>query len=223
MKKMFLLAVTLVAIGTAEAQITQSSTARFGVKGGVNLANLSGSGADLVDGLDRSNLTNFHATVFADFGLAPNFFLQPAVSLQGKGAKWSSQLENIEGTIKANMMWLDVPVNAVYSIPTGTSGAVELSAGPYVGFALSGKLKGEGSIDGVPQDPVEEDIEFGNGEDDDIRPIDFGANIGVNYRLTNGLLVGAGYGLGLRNLITHPEGDRKAFNRVLSFSVGYSF
>ena len=72
----------------------------------------------------------------------------------------------------------------------------------------------------------ENDLDFGNKTDDDLSSTDFGANFGLSYRLKNGLLFGGNYGLGLSNLIpkdNQSNNNNKATNRVLGFTVGYSF
>ncbi|MCX2573105.1 outer membrane beta-barrel protein [Pedobacter sandarakinus] len=244
MKKLLLSAsVVLLATG-AFAQTTMSgSDARFGLKAGVNLArfHVSGDGNSSYNDNVKDNV-GFNVTAFADFGVANNFFIQPGVSLQNKGAKFESTNAVTVGnttttTVAANktsLMTIEVPVNAVFRIPTGDAGAVQISAGPYVGFNISGKNKLESTTtvlntttntSSVSTGSNENDLSFGSAADKNYASTEFGANFGLAYRTNSGFLVGANYGLGLSNLVPKDQrsGDAKLTNRVLGFSVGYSF
>lgn len=235
MKKLLLSAsVLLLATGAFAQTKMTGSDARFGIKAGVNLARFHASGTDNSASFNDNVKDNvgFNVTAFADFGVGNNFFIQPGVSLQNKGAKFE-EIRTVGGitnttTNKVNLMAIEVPINAVLRIPTGDAGAVQISAGPYVGFNISGKNKFEtvttgGAAAGTVSD--ENDLKFGSTTDKDYGSTEFGANFGLAYRTTSGFLVGANYGLGLSNLIPKDSrsGDGKLTNRVLGFSVGYSF
>lgn len=221
MKKLLLSTAVLLFTTAAFAQTT-----RIGIKGGVNLSkyNYKGSNNDAnINGNTKDNL-GFNLTGFADLGVAKNFFIQPGISLQNKGTKSESVAGGTTFTSTDNTMTIDIPVNAVYSIPTGNIGAVQLSAGPYIGFAIAGQRKTEtaGQAGSVT---TKNDLKFGNTINDDVNPLDYGANFGLAYRLNSGFLVGANYGLGLSNLIPNDnrDGDEKVSQRVLGLSVGFSF
>lgn len=120
-------------------------------------------------------------------------------------------------------MAIEVPINAVYRIPTGDAGAVLISAGPYVGFNISGKSKVD-VTSGANQGKTETNLKFGNASEDNLTSTDFGANFGLGYRLGSGIGFGANYGLGLSNLIPKDKrtDNSKATNRVLGFYLSYS-
>jgi len=230
MKKLLIGASVLLLSTGAFAQTTMSgSSARFGLKAGVNLSTYSGTG---VADLDYKNNVGYNVTAFGDFGIGNNFFIQPGVSLQNKGAKLESSGTiagtTTTGTFKQDVMAIEVPVNAVVRIPTGDAGAIQVSAGPYVGFNISGKNKYSGSYTNAGAASstfTDRDLNFGSETSDDLSSVDFGANFGLAYRTNSGILVGANYGLGLSNLIPSDSrtNDVKLRNRVLGFSVGYSF
>lgn len=245
MKKLLIGASALLLSTGAFAQNKMSgSDARFGLKAGVNLARFHASGTNGSDAYNDNVKDNvgFNVTAFADFGVGNNFFIQPGVSLQNKGAKFESTSAVTAGnttttvlsTNKTSLMAIEVPINAVFRIPTGDAGAVQISAGPYVGFNISGKNKSESTTttlnnttnaSTVINGSNENDLSFGSTTDKNYSSTEFGANFGLAYRTTSGFLVGANYGLGLSNLITKDSrsGDAKLTNRVLGFSVGYSF
>lgn len=214
MKKILLSlgAAVLLAAG-AQAQTS------YGLKAGVNLGKYSNVPADL-DDYSKMN-TSFYVTGYADLPVAPQFSIQPGISLQGKGAKYKADSDNFDGSLSTNVMAIEIPVNAVYYIPTGYSGSVFLGAGPYVGYSISGKSKVKGGF-AESSSESEFDVDF-TGDDKDQKPFDFGVNFLAGYKLTNGFLVNAGYGLGLSNLSPASGSDNKFSNRVLSFGVGYQF
>lgn len=197
----------MLAVG-ANAQVS------YGVKAGVNLPKLKFTGDGTGTSYTTNAATNFHVTGYASLFAAPNFAIQPGLSLQGKGGKFKEDgMVEIDGEDSAtlNFMSLEIPVNAVYYIPTGEAGSVFLGAGPYVGFNISGKGKSGG---------VSEDVDFGSGQEE-FKRLDYGANFTAGYKLSNGFLVNAAYGLGLGNL-TNIDGA-KMRNQVLSFGVGFEF
>ena len=176
----------------------------YGLKAGVNLPKpkIETSLGDV----STSSSTNFYISGYANIFAAPNFAIQPGLSLQGKGGKRS--LAGVEST--TNLMSIEIPVNAVYYIPAGT-GSLFLGAGPYVGFNIAGQDK---------TGDVKTDIKFGSNADE-TKVVDYGANLQLGYKLANGFLINAGYGLGLANLSNVDA--LKAYNRVLSFGVGFEF
>lgn len=212
MKKFLLsLGAAVLLVGAASAQVS------YGLKAGVNLSKLkySASGGGVNASITSDNSTTFYVTGYVDAPFAPNFSFQPGLSLQGKGGAFKSDDESMfDEDLKMNLMYLEIPLNVVYYIPTGVSGSVFLGAGPYAGFAVSGKQK-YGSLS--------EDIDFGSDEDQ-MKRFDAGANFLAGYRLTNGLLFNVGYGLGLVNTRNAPDGvDGSQKNRVLSFGIGFQF
>jgi len=203
MKKTALLVMAgIVLVAAANAQVS------YGLKAGANFAKMAMSDGN--DSESSSSTTSFHLTGFAEIPAAPNFAIQPGLSLQGKGGKGA-----VDG-ITFNIMSVEVPVNAVYYIPTGPAVRLFLGAGPYLGVNISGTTEADGD---------KRDIEFGS-EDDQIGRIDYGINLMAGFKLAGGFLVNAGYGMGLGNLLNMPQGsdfDLKARNSVLSVGVGFAF
>lgn len=179
----------------------------YGLRAGVNIPKYS-----INNGSTKSN-TGFFVTGYLDAPVSPYFSIQPGLSLQNKGGKWepTSSTET-----KESVMSLDIPVNLVAKLPTGGSGNFFIGAGPYVGFGLSGKRKGE-VFDGAVQG--DRDLNFGSNENDDLKRTDFGINFLAGYQLTNGFQINAGYGLGLTNLA--PASGDMAKNRVWSIGIGF--
>jgi hypothetical protein len=211
MKKILLsLGAAVLFVAGAQAQVG------YGLKAGVNFPSYSYGDSD--DLSDTKSTVNFHITGYLDAPVTSGFYIQPGVSLQGKGAKLveSSALGGSE--ITQNTMWLDVPVNFVGKFPVGLGNAF-IGAGPYVGFGLSGKNKysaNEGSTSA--------ESEFDFGKDNTLKGTDFGVNFLAGFKLGNGLLLNANYGLGLTNIAGNNNiwsDDIK--NRGFSVGIGFEF
>ncbi|AIM38225.1 hypothetical protein KO02_17200 [Sphingobacterium sp. ML3W] len=204
MKKLLL---TLGAAFLLAAGAQAQSGLGYGLRAGVNIPKYS-----INDGSTKSN-TGFFVTGYLDAPISPNFSIQPGLSLQNKGGKWEPTSSS---ETKESVMSLDIPVNLVVKLPTGGAGNFFVGAGPYVGFGLSGKRKGE-VLDGAIKG--DRDINFGSDATDDLKRTDFGVNFLAGYQLTSGFQINAGYGLGLTNLDPRPNGTAK--NRVWSIGLGF--
>lgn len=222
MKKILLsfAAVALFAVG-AQAQVS------YGIKAGVNMGKYSNVDESMKD-YAKFN-PSYYLTGYADLSVAPNFSIQPGISLQGKGAKFKNSEGGASVSISQDVMSIEIPVNLVYYIPTGDAGTVFLGAGPYAGYAISGKnkVKWSGITDfedegfDTADGSLSTDIEFG--KDKDMKPFDAGVNFLAGFKLSNGFLINAGYGLGLTNLSTSSDSDDKFSNRVISVGIGFQF
>jgi len=121
MKKV-ILSLAIVAIATlgANAQV------KFGVKAGLNIANITGD----VSGL--SSITSFNAGGTVNIPIASEFSVQPELLYSGEGAK--------EGSGKYHLNYINVPVMLQYH----NSGFVG-ELGPQIGFLASAKAKSGGT------------------------------------------------------------------------------
>ena len=200
MKKIILTVAAVFAFGFTNAQET-----KFGIKGGVNFANLTG------DIEDNSSLVGFNVGGLVEIKVSDKFFIQPELLFSAQGAK----AEYTEGTInyegKLNLGYLNIPLMAKYYVAEGLS----LEAGPQIGFLLSAKSKFD-VTDGTNSASSEEDVK------DDFESTDFGFNFGAGYDFTSNLSAGVRYNLGLTN-IAKNSGDEELKNTVLSVSLAYKF
>lgn len=207
--KFSLLTAALVGCTTfANAQVT------FGAKAGLNLANITAN--DAAGEIDSKMLITFQVGGVVDIPISDMFSVQPALMLVGKGYKEEGEIFGVAYTGSSNPMYLQVPVMFMYHGNMFYAGV-----GPYAGFGLFGKIKAEaaGQSDDV-------DIEFGNTVTDNYAPLDFGAQVEAGVALPMGLTIGAGYALGLANLIPSDarEGsDASVKHGVISVNVGYMF
>ncbi|WEK35775.1 MAG: porin family protein [Candidatus Pseudobacter hemicellulosilyticus] len=209
--KLFLLT-ALLTTGVAAVNAQTS----FGIRAGVNFQNLNGE--DVTgDDFDYKLKTGFHVGVNAEIPLAAEFYLQPGVLFSMKGAKADD-----DNDTKVNIGYIEVPINFLFKPELG-NGKLLLGVGPYVGFGVTGKIKGDG-------DDV--DIEFANeasGLDAlrTIRRFDAGGNLLFGYEFSNKLSLQLNAQLGMLNIAPDiegvPDNDYKIKNTGFGVSVGYRF
>ena len=183
----------------------------FGPKAGVNFSAMTLKSGGLA--FDQNNITGFHAGVVAEFGLGGNFALQPGFLFSTKGAGYS-----VSGLGEAEIKpsYLEVPVNAIYKIGAGPI-HVLLMAGPYFGYGIGGTY----SFSSMGQS-YDEAINYGSGEDNDLKPFDFGVNVGGGVQISRFQIV-AQYGLGISNVASVTEDNTEMKNKVISISLAYLF
>ena len=178
---------TIVAFAFFGAATVQAQEVNFGLKGGLNFADLVGDNSSA-----NSQLTAFHVGAMAEIPLTEKFSFQPEVLFSGQG---TSINDNI-----LEMRYLNVPLIGKYYLTKGFS----LEAGPQVGFLLSAKNEGLN----VKQN---------------FKNVDFGLNVGLGYKLENGLNFGARYNFGLSDINDVKGVSNKTRSSVLQASVGYFF
>lgn len=196
----------------------QSFAQTFGVKAGLNMANQSAK--DDNDSYDSDNkmLLGFNAGVTAEFSVNDAFSVETGLILDSKGFKVEyTDMNGDKQTGKASLMYLDIPINAKYAFDlSGTK--LYLAAGPYIGFGLTGKFKGDSDVD----------VKWGsstgdaNSDGDDYKRLDFGLNFGAGVEF-GAIGVGVQYGLGLSNISPYSDGGYKEKNKLFSISLAYKF
>jgi len=219
--KLLKLFVLVVAVSMTTTLFSQ----KFGVKAGLNFANMLAKDDDDTYSEDYKMNLGYQAGVTAEFPITEMFSFETGLLLSTKGYKISE--EETVGGVKMkiegsqNLMYLDVPLTAKASYNIGGAKIYGLF-GPYIGLGLSGKVKSEVTIDGDSESD-EEDIKFGSDEDEDnLKSLDFGLTIGAGVEI-NAIQVGLSYGLGLANLSHYTDNGAKINNRVLGITVGYRF
>jgi len=193
---------------------------RFGVKGGLNLANMVINDPDEYQFYDLAPKTiiGFHMGATAEFSFSEKFAVEPGLLLSTKGYKF----EEDGDVLSFNMNYLEIPINAIYKIDIGGA-KILIKAGPYLGYAISGKWKASEAVLGYYGDEKEQKIKIGSDDSgDDIKPHDFGLNIGGGVEIKDITIV-LQYGIGLANLSPYTVHNTKLKNNVIGISVGYKF
>jgi hypothetical protein len=185
----------VLSISYTQAQI------KFGPKLGLNLSTITLKTGGV--SFDPTVVAGVNFGLVSEITLKNDFYLQPGILFSTKGSKYDAL-----GDTKFTTNNIEIPINALYKFNTGSVNLFTF-AGPYVGFAVGGKINSGG---------VSTDLKF-SGADKDLNAFDFGLNFGAGIEI-NSFQISAQYGLGLANLAP-SNGTMK--NGVLGVSVAHLF
>jgi hypothetical protein len=178
---------TYSATTTTQSETLKTSTARAGIKGGLNVSNL------YVDDVDDENARiGFNVGLYAQLFSSEVFAIQPELLYSTKGTK--TTYDNVlmgNGDAKFNLNYLEVPVLGVIKLGS----AAELHFGPYWGYLLSANIDIDGDTD-----------TFEELDRDNFRAWDFGlaGGVGLNFGATQ---IGVRYSQGLREIANSDNAD----------------
>lgn len=143
MKKisLFMTAVFLSAVVMA-----QNDRVNFGLKAGVNLANLNVEDYD-----DTEMKLGMYAGALAHIHITPNIGVQPEVVYSTQGAK--------DGDTKWLIDYVNVPIMLQYMFDNG----FRIETGPQVGFLTRAKIEADGEELDIKDDLKKTDISWGFG------------------------------------------------------------
>lgn len=190
MRKIFtlvvLVAATLVAI-PSQAQF------KFGLKGGLNITDMSLSSDELFETSNRAG-----------------FFIGPTVKftlpIVGLGIDASALYDQREAKVKGSdsklkQQAINIPINLRYDIGLGSLAAIYLAAGPQFGFNIGDKHQ-----------TLIEDVADWN-----LNTSNFSVNVGAGVMLLSHLQVGANY-----NIVCGKTGEVTVFDGVREVVRGRS-
>lgn len=231
-----LVSLSLVVTGAAQPLV------KFGIKGGVTMASMSGDGWDDIEEMDsvtieKKFLMGMAGGLFVEFPLgASGLSLQPEFLYVTKGAKAEATANGETYTMKLNNDYIEVPVLVKYTFTSGRSASPFVFAGPVVAVNIASNVQ--------YQDPPPDAEELGDKDVDNAKSLDFGLTIGGGLGLSVGpkgkLTFDVRYTLGLANafddvaesdfdanklyLVDDETGDALKFkNTDIRFMVGYMF
>ncbi|MCB0804228.1 MAG: PorT family protein [Bacteroidales bacterium] len=216
MKKLTIIALfvsTLVFVSNVHAQ----DEGRFGVKAGLNLANMS-----IGDDADNSMRTGLHAGFMAKVPLTEKVALQPELIYSRKGTdiKYDADFLGIdlaEGETNVRFDYIDIPIYLVFNPVENFN----VHAGPYLGLLLGAQVDTQAEIlEGIDIND-EDDIDI-----DHFNSTEFGLSGGIAFEFDR-VSLGVNYNWGLSQIAKDDDvsetliGDAK--NRVLQVYLGFLF
>lgn len=236
MKKVLLI-VFITVFGLAASAQTNFGIQAGGLLSKVNDKNMSEENRALLG--DGKWKPGFKIGFFAEVPMADKIYFNPELNYVNKGFKYKNTIN--EGSVTGDAdasgttHFLEVPLNFLYKV-NGDAGGFFFGAGPSVGMGLSGKtrIKAQGTVDGEPQESIDESsgIKF-DGKDDamdddlHLKRFEFGLNAFVGYELSNGLRFTLQARPDFSNLSAYEEEDEAAFNTYkntyFGINIGYRF
>jgi len=169
---------------------------RFGVKGGLNLANYRGE--------DNGGLfkVGAYAGLFASYQFTDIISVQTELVYSQQGSR-----DHVDGeSVTISLDYLILPVLLQFTLRNYEQ--FKFVLGPQVGYLLDSKVEYETKT--VHDQSAFEDF-------------DYGAIVGMEYEASDHFLVNARYYLGLSEFYNQPEVDSSAKNSVISIGIAYQF
>jgi len=221
----------------------QSKPYSFGVRGGLNMANINQDLEDqavLIEGVPfildftKSNFNTYSMGGFFEYRINPMFAVQLDILYNMKGANIETDLSTtLEDTIQVNgtieqelkLAYLSFPLLGKLAFGNPAGIRPYLLAGPELSILLSAEAKTKAeitaSIPGYSQtfrDTQKDDIK------DECESLEFAFNLGggVEFPLsTMKAFIDARYGLGMSTV--NKEGEEDFKNNVIYVNVGLAF
>jgi hypothetical protein len=213
MKKILLVIIAVSFAFGVNAQI------RFGVKAGGTLSNVTVKYDGEKDDSFKAGI-GFNIGGVLEYSFSESFSIQPELLYVMHGIKPKNDPEIDDLDMKAQFQSIQLPINLKYKFGT-ESLKFYATAGPYLGYIASAKLKVLGTNVSLDLYDIDElansDLE---GLDFGLKHLDFGAGVGFGIEVSK-FTVGVGYQYGLANL---TKIDKASFKLgTFNLSAAYFF
>jgi hypothetical protein len=204
-----------IAVIAASSFLTAASAQKtsFGFNGGITMSSYKTKSGD--ETFTSKLRTGFSLGFVTDIPLSKSVSLQPALQYTQKGGVETGTVDYQDYKQTTTFNYLDIPVNLIYKTNSAHT-KFYIGAGPSVAFGINGLTEYE-SGDKTSTD----NIKFGNGEDDDVKGLDLGANMLAGVLFKSGVSISMNYNMGFSNLVIGGNKDFSAHNRSWGLRVGY--
>ena len=197
------------AIGAVVAMLVlprmAAADVKFGIKGGVNVANVNGNFSDSVS--NWKSRVGFCGGIFLELNIGRLLTIQPEILYTMKGAEATLDEGALTGTGKLRFDYLEIPILLKVRIPTGDIHPF-VFAGPAIGFNLKAAFQ---------------DITGSSSDVAGMNKVDYSAVLGGGLQLGRSIHIDARYTLGLQKLEVPDLGTIDLKNGVLSATIGLAF
>ncbi|HLS72037.1 MAG TPA: porin family protein [Chitinophagaceae bacterium] len=180
---------------------------------GINLSSLhhSDSYQDI-----KNNTIGVKAGLALNIPITKRIFIQPGVYFDMRGARIQEEFNGLVQENDYTLNYLQIPIHLQTELPIGVLGELFVHVGPYVGWGINGRK--EVSINNIKEKAMDA---FGDDEEQ-LKNIDFGLNIGAGYRTPFGIYARVQYGYGMGNLsnISSESIQNRVWNIGLGWTIG---
>jgi hypothetical protein len=151
---------------------------RFGVKGGINVSNLS------VDNANEQNARiGYHAGLYGQIMSSETFALQLELLYSTKGSREQYSSGSLNQEINYNLGYIDLPVLGVFKLGR----QAEIHVGGYASYLLNANVSYKGDLASGADDINK----------DNLKSYDYGLTGGFGFNFRKSVQVGARYNYGL--------------------------
>lgn len=185
--------------------VSAQTTARTGIKGGLNASTL------YLDNVDsRNERIGFHVGVFTQIPVTSFFAIQPELQYSTKGVSANYNILGATGKNTFKLNYVELPVLATFKL----GNSVDLQAGPYASYLINSKVVSDGDLGS----------DYRNINRDNFNKLDYGLAGGLNIYFGTAML-GLRFAQGLQP-VAKDGGARllmgKAKNAVGQLSLGFT-
>jgi len=197
-------------IGFMSTQVYGQS---FGIRGGINLANMVFEENNETISDEFTSKLGFHIGGIMEIPISEILSVETGLVIDTKGFN----LDMGDIVASWNLIYLDIPFTAKGAYNISDRIKVFGQAGPYIGIGLTGQVKSSWEQSGGFK------IEWGTeSPGDKIKRLDYGATFGVGVEF-GGFQTGFSYDLGIANISPYSDKGNSIKNKILRFSVGFMF
>lgn len=188
--------------------VTVYSQARFDIHGGMSMANITNSEADMKVG--------YTVGLGMDYAINDMWSFQSGLNFTSKGCK-----ESEEGVdVKMNPVYLDIPLLAAVKMNITEGNRFVINFGPYVGFGLGGKMTVETNGAEVGTKLFKK---VGNSDEAMMNRCAVGLQYGIGFELDDHYLINLTGQYGFTNMIKDSFVNENNKNLAFLLTVGYRF
>ena len=201
MKKLFIIAIGVLAAGAVHAQ-----NVSFGVKAGGNMSNIIKTNDE---NFETEFKPGFHAGLTMEIGISNTLAFAPELMFSQKGYK----ADRFGGTLTQTTNWIEIPILAKIS----PAPSFNIFLGPQVSFLTQTTNKFEGAFGTLEQTRIEEDS-------DKFKKSIAGGVIGAGFDITPKIGISARYALDFQKNNEDGTNETPAFkNQVIQAGLGFKF
>jgi len=160
----------------------------------------------------------FQGGLVGELELGRHFAVQPGILYAQQG--YVASVKNGDAVREADYLlnYLQVPLNLLAKMTIGRSGNIFFQVGPYVGYALSGKLKLEAREDGKVVETQDGIVHFKDHDGDTMKRLDYGLGFGLGFQ-ARAVQFDIEYRMGLQSLSNTSGVDMK--NNGIAIKLSY--
>lgn len=184
------------------------SQVRFDIHGGMSMANITNSEADLKVG--------YTLGVGMDYSFNDMWSFQSGLNFTSKGCKASEAGVDL----KMNPVYLDIPLLAALKINITEGNRFLINLGPYVGFGLGGKMTVE---QGGAEIGTKLFKKVDGAQEAVMNRCAVGLQYGIGFELDNHYLINLTGQYGFTNMVKESFADESNKNLAFLLTVGYRF
>jgi hypothetical protein len=211
MKKLFIVAIALLTVGSVNAQEKSSSKIpSFGLKGSVSFSNIIKTDDS---NFETNYVTGFNAGLFVNIPVVDRLSFQPELLFSQKGFKSNRSGVLGNGTLTQKTNWIEIPILAGIQAAPGFN----IYLGPQISFLTKTTNTYDGTFSSAQQTKYESDA-------DKFKKSIVGGVLGAGFDITNKLSLTGRYALDLQKNNENGTSETPQFkNQVWQAGLAYKF